>query len=672
MSSTITLGTKNPYYEKFMGFFGGASNYPALKLWIHALDNLHLNYPRTTDMCQTFICDVTKFTTSEPLSRAVPTASLTGTPIANIPFDMAVFIHDIYTNLVVPGATVNLLASDDNSRNIKNAIMYVHKLHKEGVTTMDQDKAKSFFKIIQEHIQNATNESGVALPINSYNDLSSMITFQWKPITGINYTFGGVGGTSYHLSVLHAVMDRQKATTEYKAWLGRKRTNYNLTKYEANEIMLAAIKRNGKNVSNKASSDDFFKSKKISKSTQSYYRKESDPNKLFKQEKDAAGNTTEVEVQMGSDYYRSHILLKCNKLHKLTEGDGTADKPGVDPNDTTCGKFLTDCLSNASGTGLDNVQCRNYLARKEFWGEVKAEVFSDMLPDTACYILEKLGFKMKKVDKDGHKHLKVYEEVSEWLENINNETDKVIFTSIKDNTNLIAYLQMLLNLINGNPAILNTNYYKVSDPSSINRNRLIANGRFGKVGLVPFTGLGDKYIPVNMIQNAISENSSLWRQGLRLTQIVPVNFGSRSIFGMIGGNSSGKTLNEIIPSKQILKEADRSSARIKTLLENAMETLDKLGRSISEPDKARLYNYIEKLEDIENEVLVGADIIYEYMNILLQYDNDDGMNDKESIENINKWIESTGKRMDKLDKGSDHLLSVLKKFVDAIQLSQKK
>lgn len=667
--SSPTTGNNNPYYEKFIGFFGGAENYPSVKLWTHALDVLDAR--ARGDLCTTFVCDLGKFSGSQSLGQIIRTATaaraagdgtyddmleaaraIVGTALG-IPLDMAVAIYDVYFNLI-PEDDIPVDLNDGSavSNKIKNVFNYVIDLN----TTEPRDRAKcdAFLRIINMHIENVMNKSGApigtALTAGFLNQVSS---FTWKLPT--NLTFGRTT-----LANLVDFMSEYAIVypAEYKKWHDLRRTNYNLNRYQANQIMTNAAARNASMNKGTASPDSFFKGNKIVKSTETYYRKESEPNKLFKKVTDASGNTTDIEVQQGSPYYTTRINLSCNALVKPNDANGAS-----------CTTFMMDCLE---GGGLNNDKCKNYLQQSNFFEGVKKEVFDDMLPDSACFVLDKLGFQRKTVTKGNYKNLKEYQEINEWLQKINTDAEKATFDAINNNTNLKAYLQMLLNLVNNNPAILNTNYYEKSNTIDAVNARLRGTSRWTKAGIEPFMPNNSTKlsVPIDAFRQVITQRNNALRVALLPTSFMPVRG-----FGLVGGGSANlvERASKLVPSRDMIQDGKRSSTLLKDLVSKLMEQLESMDKSISEPDKVRIHNTIEKLEELENELLISADVMYEYVNVLLNYpDESNELSDKQSLANIDKWIESTGKRLNKLEKGSDQILNLAKKLVETIELSLKK
>lgn len=638
------------YYEKFMGFFGGAKDFPAVKLYIHALNNMVMKTPATNNLCDTFLCDSTDSTGNAVLQ-----------------YDMKVFIHHIYRTLLT---NANVAA---NKSAILDAIRYITTLY-DG-TSYDRQVAARLVLIVKAHVSSIT--SGTDEIKGNENE--------WKRADNVvmqepNYTIANRGGavatsgtvatrfapgaTAVNLTLtamLNAMDARNDSTTpNYQRILAKKVSLYNLSQYEMKQLSLAYV-ANAK-PANTGSSAAYWAPKAASaSSTVGYYRRDGAPGKLYKLVKDASGNTSETEVQAGSKYH-TDVMSKpnsCNDIHGTT-APGASSALAND----TCTKFVLDCLMGGK-KGMDDAECKNVLKNPAFWNNTKKEVFEDMLPDVACSILDSFGFQKVRVTNGKYTNLHAFEEKSAWLERLNKNYSSD-YDAISKNANLMSYLDMLLNKVNGSPAILNDNFYDKPN-GTFNNNRL--NGtRLSKIGIpVINTVVNPGSVSLSNITNILGANMNTNRLAFGLSPIL------QPIIVMRGGNATisiQQSASQSVPSLDWAAQVQRNSPILKKLLEHYTAQLAAVDRQIDTSDQAKLDQAIADLENSEEQLVKNVTVMHEYLNIMLNYtDKYDQTSKNETLENIKKFVESSGKRLDKIDKGTNSLVITLQKLSDALNIS---
>ena len=685
---SLKESVNDKYYDNFKGFFGVAGEYPSLKLYIHFLDDIK-STRSPKNLCASFICDVNQFNGSKTMAQHIAAfpalvttagtstaettqAAISTTAVDNVPFDMAVAIHDIYSK-IVPDQQIN--RGHPLWEPINKALKYVHTLNTSSGSSVDTQKAATFREIVNDHIKEVKDMHGNTIPNlllpNVYDKIES---FKWNTRGDLGYTFGA----TINLALLENYMDTQTTHPDYKFYNSIKMTHYHLNTHEANQIILNHKAKQQPN--NKPSDPSHWVTKKTSaKSTVGYYRKQEDPSKLYKLVKDATGKMVETDVQVGSKYYREESVKGCNVVNAV--GDvlvtpGTAAAPGF--TEGSCSKFVLACLNDAA-PGVANEVCRDFLKSKDYWAIVKNEVYEDMLPSTAVFILEKFGFAKTRVSHGTYKNLHAFVETKVWLEGIKSSVkDPTEFKNISENANLMTYLGMLVNKVNNSPAILNTNYYDKPNTASISNQRLL-NTRLGRIGLLPRNILNKYSVPVDMIKNVLNSNIASYRQQLGIGFLpVGLQFGGHvgeqqgGGLGVIMGNavSLKKRAGQVLPEKGWTSKVERNSKILKDLVEHFTTQLGQINKQISDDDKVKLNSYIQTLEDAEENLLKNIDIMHEYLNVMINYsDEGDSMTEKEALTNIESFLESSGKRINKIEKGSNNLLLTIKKLSDALQVS---
>jgi len=632
--------TNDSYYEKFMGFFGGVKDFPAVKLYIHALNNMAMK--GTTNLCDTFLCDLN--------SGASTTASGNA-----LPYDMCVFIHHIYRNL---HSSSNVTAKKSE---IIEAIRYVASLYNG--TGYDKQVGDRLAKIVQAHVTEIKSDTVTNIMTNPSDWARANDVTIKLPNYTINKTPSSKMGPApapVSLSIVLGGFDAEASKPEYQRILAKKISLYNLTQYEMKQLSLAHV-ANSK-PANTGSPASYWAPKAASaSSTIGYYRKDGAPGKLYKLVKDASGNTSETEVQAGSKYH-TDTMSKPNSCNDIrgTSAPGVTD---IIQNDT-CTKFVLDCLMGDK-KGMDDAECKNVLKDPAFWNNTKKEVFEDMLPDIACKILDSFGFQKVRVTNGKYTNLHAFEEKSAWLERLNKNYSSD-YDAISKNANLMAYLDMLLNKVNGSPAILNDNFYDKPN-GTFNNNRL--NGtRLTKIGIpVINTVVNPGSVSLSNITNILGANMTSNRLAFGLSPIL------QPIIVMRGGNATisiQQSASQSVPSLDWAAQVQKNSPILKKLLEHYTAQLAAIDRQIDTSDQAKLNQAIVDLENSEDQLVRNVTIMHEYLNIMLNYsDKYDQTSKNETLLNIKQFVESSGKRLDKIDKSTNSLVITLQKLSDALNIS---
>lgn len=638
------------YYEKFMGFFGGVKDFNAVKLYIHALD--FIKSKSITDLCQTFLCDLSKFQGDPSM------------PGYGLPYDMCVFIHHIYTNLLTKKNV------DDNKPRILEAIKYVASLYNGG--SYDIQRADRLQKIVTDHVKKINSNTGdiTGLPkewhraidvefydfSTPYTSVPGVPAYTFENPASVPMGFSGPSMATLTLANLLKVMDGEKTKNpaEYSRILAKKVSAYRLSEYEMKQLSLASV-ANAKPANTGSSAAYWAPKVSSASSTVGYYRRDGAPGKLYKLVKDASGNTSETEVQVGSKYHTDTMSKpnSCNDIHSTSSSS----------NDT-CSKFVMDCLMGDK-KGMDDAECKNVLKDSNFWNNTKKEVFEDMLPDVACSILDSFGFQKVKVTNGKYTNLNAFEEKSAWLARLNKNYSSD-YDAISKNANLMSYLDMLLNKVNGSPAILNDNFYdKPNGTFNINR---FNNSRLKMMGINGInTVINPGSVSLSNITNTLNSNISSSRLAFGF---LPGVVNLRMIGGGLAAMSIQQRASQSVPSLDWAAQVQKNSPILRKLLEHYTSQLAAVDRQIDTTDQAKLDKAITDLENSEDLLVKNVTVMHEYLNIMLNYsDKYDETSKNETLENIKKFVESSGKRLDKIDKGTNSLVLTLQKLSDALSIS---
>lgn len=298
-----------------------------------------------------------------------------------------------------------------------------------------------------------------------------------------------------------------------------------------------------------------------------------------------------------------------------------------------CREYIFDCLLEDDGPGLSG--CLNKLRSKEFFTVAVREI-NNIHPVVALKTLNKFGFyppeEVTEVINGREVTLKKVMDVNKWLQNYmtKNFTDDNVRKAINGNDRLIAYLDLVVQYVNSNPAILNKGLnvqtgemigkYK---PSKMCNDLGIPARREPKRGhaLVNQVARLDNHLKTGYQRvGAKNPDWSVSVQTGRLSTpfgsaINPGAFGApvtTGVFSMMGGGSA---------SSQLSQPSVRSSQLIGNVLNALYNELANRNKRITDVDKQKISHRLNALAKEEEELLKTVRYIEEY-NSLLDYFKD--------------------------------------------------
>lgn len=396
-------------------------------------------------------------------------------------------------------------------------------------------------------------------------------------------------------------------------------------------IMLAEAKEEPVIVS--VSGSKFIDSLEMPSSNQKYYRKSSDPSKLYT--KDASGN--EMEVQRGSDYF--------NKKAGQDACVGTQtvvinDLFGISSETQSCTTYLRDCLA-----GKNTEKCKDYMANKAFWSDhkgVKDEIEA-IVPAVAVRTLDAFGFKhLSVLDSTAGMPLNKVESVDTWLARLKTEMkDNATYKNIEGNTNLTLYLSLLVNKVNGSPAILNDNYVGTSDEA-----RPYNPDKF-KGQLLHQYRLKPKLPTHNNFSDKTRRLADTLRYGITgLTNVI-----SPKIFVPVAvrGTMMGGAIDDDFKYTSV--ELENQYNMLKKVLESN-------GKKIDANDDKILNDLISSLKSNEYKVVQSVKIINKYVELMETFKYNDP-HKVLNVETLNKIVDVNSKLLDKVARKQESVVKAV-------------
>lgn len=331
--------------------------------------------------------------------------------------------------------------------------------------------------------------------------------------------------------------------------------------------------------------------------------------------------------------------------HTLPDGTVVAViKPGTAEFDAEVTKEVTNC--SAVGFGNDVVKCKDFLTAiasntnptelakiaSSMTEEVAAKVVADLHPKYALAILKAFGFRRKLCkDKVAGRQIEKVQRKDEWLKSFIDKkfTDANAVTSIKGNEKLLNFLDLLAQLVNGNPSILNDSYAgeteestgEVVVPDELSRRKIVAAQSRSK---------GQPFMSWNQITDNMNKVYGSFSRGLTFDGASTNSpFGLDNLFPSVvlptathvvrGSTWGGSMVGGADNIKAILAEhptAIEYSRNISNIFSELLENLRASGKTLSDRDTETLTKKVRDFVRIEGELFQTAQNIQLYAQLI--------------------------------------------------------
>ena len=318
-----------------------------------------------------------------------------------------------------------------------------------------------------------------------------------------------------------------------------------------------------------------------------YYRKVGNPTQLFTKLSDG----TETSVEIGSAEWKN--------LTEKVSCYGTGLKPS---GDKTCNEYITKCLQ-----GQDINTCKEYMSTPGFWADAEKSV-KTMSPTLMVDTLTAFGFKAMDGSTDKGVSVKIFPSTTKWLEGLSEslaESDKDTIAKIRDNKQLMGYLEMIVTKVNSNPGILNPTYVEgkpAYNPIAFEGSYLAGFGLKPKAIAAPTT------IVPPPTPSAVSQLESV---------VVPfmtqlgVTFGIVPTLVMRGGGEYTLDVGSADSAYPL-----NVSEKLNNMYEKIIVALQEGGKDLDSADQQTIKKLINELEVLENKLFKSTSYSETYKNLL--------------------------------------------------------
>jgi hypothetical protein len=432
--------------------------------------------------------------------------------------------------------------------------------------------------------------------------------------------------------------------------IGHKRFSFNLSKKILHELLEKAAEPRSNGV------DNFWDSN-IGQEKDSYYRLDSNRNLLFTT--DASGNS--IDVSAGSNAYNNLKDDQCMGT-KVKKNHPTLK----------CSDYISKCIA---GNTNDITACKEFMQDKTFWDVVPKEV-NDMLPSIAEHTLNSFGFRI--VPKND---LRQYESVGSWSRGLDNkELNDNEIKQIRTNTKLMQYLEMLVDKINSNPAILNKQYNAGYNFDPTDHTSRFSSWSLTARGMRPrviFKNMSNQQIniirQIGLITSSLLNIRSLANNRVAfipgsglVIRGIPIAVSSPLSFMQIGGASV--QMVSAVPNDDIVKE---HYPLLKNLLDASEKMLQSKGKSIDGYTKQQIEQHLESYRRSEEKLIKAIKYSDKYIDLLDIYKEYDSENIL-SMDHLKSFVEARESYFDKTIGKQNDLLSAVERIVTTVNESLDK
>lgn len=328
--------------------------------------------------------------------------------------------------------------------------------------------------------------------------------------------------------------------------------------------------------------------------------------------------------------------------HKLNDGTKVILKPGT-PNFDSEIRAVTKC--DAIGFGNDPAKCADFLrkvALNDHKGlaqlalampeDVVAATVANLHPKFAIAILKSFGFHRKMCkDKVAGRQLVKYQRVEEWLNGFVNThfEDPIIVASIKGNDRLKNFLDLLAQLVNANPSVLNDSYAGETEESR-GEVTVPADLAARKIAAAKSKNSGKPVIGWNDIQSNMNKVYGSFSKGLTFDGLSTNSpFGMDNLFPqmslltgapIVRGSTWGSMAGGGDEQKVFLQNHDTGleySRNIGKILNELITNLrQNSNKTLSAEEAKSIGAKLEQFENLEHELFETAWNIQKYSQLL--------------------------------------------------------
>jgi len=382
--------------------------------------------------------------------------------------------------------------------------------------------------------------------------------------------------------------------------------------------------------------------------------------------------------------------------HTLDDGTVVTIKPGSPEFEEDIRKEVANCA--AVGFSKDPVKCASFLesvalgstdelakVAADLDETVAPEVVRNLHPKFALAILKAFGFHRKMCkDRVAGRQIEKIQRASEWLEKYISKkfTNPKDVDLIKGKAKLIAFLDLLAQLVNANPSVLNDNMVTETEES---RGEVVVPGELAARKIKPATakGKGKPFLGWGEIQSNMNKVYGSFSRGLTFDGMSTNSpFGMDNLFpqmnmltsapivrgstwgGMVGG---GPDVKVFLQDHQTALEY---SSNVQRILDELLANLRTSGKTFSKEELDAINKKKAQFEEMERELFGIAWNIQKYSQLLKVVEAE---NRPETItrEHIERYVEKYNGLLGRYEKSGNSFNTLISLLKDCAEDGEK-
>ena len=350
-----------------------------------------------------------------------------------------------------------------------------------------------------------------------------------------------------------------------------------------------------------------------------------------------------------------------HEFNRLVTPENKCYTTGFKGDTAQCANFFEKYLN---GNMRDINNCKEFLTNGNFWNIAQREVNS-MLPDVAVRTLQALTF--IKIRVNG---LYEFESVSDWLKKIRNSMNYDDYKQIRNNSQLIGYLQMLIRKVNDCPIILNKDY----DSKKSTCNSTLKNTRFTKMGVREYVPLSNN-LTINMSDLArlstaittVNRSNQLlvsMHRNPALGLVIPAHVGYTGI--MTGGSYDNQNTLEALKLRLDPNKTVSTHSYFGRIAETYFRQLEARGQSLHDGDRKKVMAAIEDLGRSERKLTKIMIATNKYLDLIDTHGVQTSKSGVLTLEHLKNFVDVRERSLNKTVKKQTSLLNVFTSLAEAV------
>jgi hypothetical protein len=288
----------------------------------------------------------------------------------------------------------------------------------------------------------------------------------------------------------------------------------------------------------------------------------------------------------------------------------------VTKDDDECKKHVYECLLDEDPSSLAKcwiVYGKGVKSKLDFYDTAKKEI-GQMHPLVALRTLQRFGFRSaSQYDSEARMDLQKIESVDHWKNNYLDKKFPGDAATVKGNENLLKYLELIVQYVNANPALINKHYSGSSDESV---------GKFPQSRYAQTLNLHQRMEPYGPAAgiNDLNRLKIHQRTGLLGATILRPPFGGPGVyapFANAGVMPFGMPIGMMLGGYRSAQAYPTNGyGKLRNLIADSTERMSHFNKSLDDESKRKIEEKLAHMQKVERELNRTAEYVREYSDLL--------------------------------------------------------